>query len=80
MHQIKINNGKNTAFLDLNPFFYPPQAISETAGAFKKICSIKTESKRNRLLVELTPLKEADPETVALGFLNYALAIRREMH
>jgi len=79
IYQIKADQGSGKAFLDLNPFFYPPEAIEKTVEAFKELCSIKTIRQGQRLELELSAVNKADCETIALNFLNYALSLRREM-
>jgi hypothetical protein len=77
IYQLQIDKGKNRAVLDLNPFFYPPWAIRETAKAFRAVCSTRARQKGNRLVVELVVFGKGGCERTALGFLNYALAVRK---
>lgn len=79
MHQIKVNREKNSALLDLNPFFYPLKTVKETAVAFKALCSTKFREEGGRLLVEIKAKPKQDCEETTLNFLNYALAVRKEM-
>lgn len=79
IYQLKVNKKKNSAFLDLNPFFYPPKAIELTASTFKKFCLAKQKQKGQRILLELAVFKDFDVEEVALSFLNYVLSLRKEM-
>ena len=79
IYQLRVNKEKNSAFLDLNPFFYPPKAIELTAAEFRKFCSAKQSQKNQRLLLELKVSTGFDAEQVALSFLNYALSLRKEM-
>jgi hypothetical protein len=79
IYQLKIDESKNIASLDLNPFFYPETVIAQAKKEFSKLCSFKSNSKNNRLHLEIRVSKGLDAEQTALNFLNFALALRREL-
>jgi len=78
MRSVKIE-AAGKAVLNLNPFFYPRKVLEETALAFRAVCSASISEQGDRIALELNFFKQGGAEEKALSFLNYALALRREI-
>lgn len=79
MYQIKINCEKNLATIDLNRFFYPLHLVHQAASKFQGIAAVLVQKNKARVLVEITPKGIESPESIALHFCNFVLALKREL-
>ena len=79
MYQIKIDNGKNSAMIDLNRFFYPLHLIQQAASKFRDVAEVSVRENQNRVIVNLVPKGNKGAEPLALHFCNFTLALKREL-
>ncbi len=78
MRQITLDKKKNTAFLDLNSFFYPRHLLQFAKAEFSKNAQISFSQENGRTKVEIKPKGKASAEETALYFCNYALGLKQE--
>ena len=79
MYQIKIDNEKNSALIDLNRFFYPLHLVQQAASKFHDVAKVSVQENQGRVIVNLIPKENKGVESIALYFCNFVLALKREL-
>jgi hypothetical protein len=79
MMQIRLDQKKNIATIDLNGFFYPLHLLQLSAAEFSKVANVSVKKEGLRASVEIRPLLGGKAYETALHFCNFALALKREL-
>lgn len=75
---LKINNiherGPREVVIDINPDFYPEDAIDRAVEVFSSVCDFDIKKEESRTTITLKLRQDVNPKLSGYEFMNHLLA------
>jgi len=79
MPKIEILSPLKRVKIEVNPFFYPWEAVKKVLQEFEDVCEWEADENNEIIKIVLVPKKEVDLEELANEFMNHLLAKSKEL-